>query len=342
MLNETSAMADFLDTFFLPSPAPRTLVGADTKPRHILRPNLIGIAIYCVLAIVAASNVSAAGVPAIQVTAPNGSVSILLGTLHVPYPGLMQPAESIMKGRTRLVIEGSTHHGVQPEPRRFDELFPPEALVAIVTGQPMPRAPWASDLSHKEIALLVDSATCLPGITDPAKEVEGRLALRSAFMASSLSFIRCKPGRSRDTMIMDAAAHYGVQIDALEDQVFVEELRHSIPESINRKQFRMGLQNTFVLKSYTQMVQALNSGDYPRALNAWKIGFADPDDADIYADLMVTRRNYVWMDALQRYLLDGNAVILVGAAHLPGPDGLLRLLSERGYTISHIDLPASE
>lgn len=59
----------------------------------------------------------------------------------------------------------------------------------------------------------------------------------------------------------------------------------------------------------------------------------------IYKDLfkkLLSDRNYVMVDRMQPHLEKGDAFIAVGAMHLPGDDGVLSLLADRGYKISAV------
>ncbi len=64
-----------------------------------------------------------------------------------------------------------------------------------------------------------------------------------------------------------------------------------------------------------------------------------PNDARIYADMMdrlLTRRNANMAERMRARLKEGNAFVAVGALHLPGDTGLLRLLSAAGYRVTRI------
>lgn len=57
---------------------------------------------------------------------------------------------------------------------------------------------------------------------------------------------------------------------------------------------------------------------------------------DLYASLLVNR-NQAWIPQIEEMLTDGDTeFILVGAAHLVGDQGLLRLLEEKGYQITQL------
>ncbi|WP_164658311.1 TraB/GumN family protein [Tropicibacter sp. Alg240-R139] len=52
-----------------------------------------------------------------------------------------------------------------------------------------------------------------------------------------------------------------------------------------------------------------------------------------FDDLLLDRRNKAWMPVIIR-TKGNNLVVAVGAAHLPGRNGILNLLSKRGYTLT--------
>ncbi len=51
---------------------------------------------------------------------------------------------------------------------------------------------------------------------------------------------------------------------------------------------------------------------------------------------LIVERNQKMVDRIRTRLTEGNAFIAVGALHLPGPDGMLQLLRNRGLTIEAI------
>ncbi|MCB5225735.1 TraB/GumN family protein [Alishewanella sp. 16-MA] len=77
---------------------------------------------------------------------------------------------------------------------------------------------------------------------------------------------------------------------------------------------------------------------------AWRSGHAE-QLADLYIDDMkktpeiyqitLAKRNYAWLDTLTQ--LEGkDTMVLVGALHMVGEDGLLKLLADRGYRIEQL------
>ena len=65
----------------------------------------------------------------------------------------------------------------------------------------------------------------------------------------------------------------------------------------------------------------------------------DPDNSAAYSSLvsrLLTDRNKKMADRLQSPLQEGNAFIAVGAGHLPGDQGILRLLEQKGYGLTAV------
>lgn len=87
-----------------------------------------------------------------------------------------------------------------------------------------------------------------------------------------------------------------------------------------------------------------------QAIGIWREGRADEIDAvlmapmredypEIYQRLLVDRNN-AWLEKLLPLLESpGTEYVLVGAGHLVGPDGLLRELAKRGYTVEQVEVP---
>lgn len=80
-----------------------------------------------------------------------------------------------------------------------------------------------------------------------------------------------------------------------------------------------------------------------RLADAWKAGDATTVERLILADLkqdramydrLLVARNRTWLPKVEAlFARPGRAFVVVGAAHLVGPDGLLAMLRARGYTI---------
>ena len=89
-----------------------------------------------------------------------------------------------------------------------------------------------------------------------------------------------------------------------------------------------------------------NSPDFERLMSAWRRGDANFlaestragfGDFPAMADRLLTNRNRNWIPKLVGYLRSGQTYfVVVGSAHMGGPDGVLALLQARGYKIEQL------
>ena len=63
----------------------------------------------------------------------------------------------------------------------------------------------------------------------------------------------------------------------------------------------------------------------------------DATRASAFADTLIVERNRAWMSQLPEIIDSTSAFIAVGAAHLVGPEGLIALLREAGYSVEETD-----
>jgi len=71
-------------------------------------------------------------------------------------------------------------------------------------------------------------------------------------------------------------------------------------------------------------------------LNEASMRDSDPQLAETFNRKVIVERNYRMAERMQSRLREGQQFIAVGALHLAGEEGLLKLLSERGYRLSRI------
>ena len=86
------------------------------------------------------------------------------------------------------------------------------------------------------------------------------------------------------------------------------------------------------------MIEAYINGDLDGVAQIGK-QFVTPENKAL-ADRLLKRlnddRNLVMADQMLPHLLAGNAFIAVGALHLHGPNGLLALLSDKGFKVTPV------
>lgn len=272
-------------------------------------------------------------VPALKVTAPSGATSVLIGSLHIAADGLAQPSPELLRDAKRYVIEGVPG----PFPARFTEMAP-----ALKQGRAS-TADWASGITQAQFDEFVRRLICnpMPGGMAPTEQANMALALDSAMLASAFAINHCaSPGLlSRDRLLMQAAIDRGLIPEVLETPSEVNKQRESLPEHIYRHTFYTAF-TPASKEGLRRAIRGLNSGAYDEVTTALRDLAASPEDAAVHNRLMLTERNHIWMPRLVKYLQDGSAVVNVGAAHLPGPHGLIELLRRQGFKVEPILLPA--
>ena len=66
----------------------------------------------------------------------------------------------------------------------------------------------------------------------------------------------------------------------------------------------------------------------------------DQSEASQYEDILIKDRNVRWIHGILEYMQQGPTFFAVGAGHLGGPDGVIRLLRKAGFTVlpvSHVE-----
>lgn len=66
----------------------------------------------------------------------------------------------------------------------------------------------------------------------------------------------------------------------------------------------------------------------------YKSGDFKPEEIEILLD----KRNKAWMNKIPALMKDGGVFVAVGALHLTGPNGLIKLLEQQGFTVKPISL----
>ena len=276
------------------------------------------------------------GVPAYEIRAPNGELSLVIGSLHVPHGELRQPAPSVLDTARVYVVEH-----VESRPQAASPQADARHLRLGPNGVTL-RADWAASLSDVDVERLRVNLSCATGVQTPLPLMDKLMLSRSAKLFSMIAYSPCAPlgMMSRDSLLQRAADQRGVVTVALETQKAIEKRRSLLSERVYRATLHHAL-TTDVDQEFKKIVQALNDGDFESTvtINEQVVG---PDEARKYYRIMVKERNQAWMAPLKIQLNQGNAVVLVGAAHLPGREGILALLTKSGYRIREVRLPADD
>jgi len=144
----------------------------------------------------------------------------------------------------------------------------------------------------------------------------------------------CKQTNGMELVIMKESKSQGKHIHGLETAVFQAGLFDSIPYELQAKDLVNYIDSAEQYKKTSlELVEVYKNQDLQKIDELTKTG-----DITIskYLDLLLYGRNRKWADSLDRILQKKSILVAVGAAHLPGNQGLIQLLRVRGYTVTAV------
>ena len=262
----------------------------------------------------------------VQSSKSNGSIYIL-GSIHFlkkeNYP-LKKTIEKVFTGAEKLVLEidlkdadsGAVQRmtlekGLQRNGKTLDQNVSPETY----------------DLAQKRAAELGIDIRAL----SPLKPWVVALTL-TALQLQKLGF---DPKHGIDRYLAERAIKSGKAIAGLESAAFQIGLIDDLSESDQESMLRQSLKEMDLLdKGLEQIVRAWSAGDV-QSLEALLLNSMREYPA-VYQRIIVDR-NRLWVPEIEKMIEQGEStLIVVGAGHLVGKDGVVELLKARGYTLEQM------
>ena len=300
---------------------------------------LLALCVGALAWIAAASAAAAEGVHAFRVTGPEGGSSVLLGTIHLGDPRIVQPSAAILDGAKRLVVESRPEN--EP-PRPPGDQFDLTAIMTGKDGKPG-RARWVSALTPEDVELLKAYLVCSVGPSQ-ADQMLGYVLAFKAWAAAGSVALPCPHSAelSRDDMLKQRADKMGIPVVALESVEENRRQRDALIASLGEQVFVDSVKYSLRpvgTQAIADFIAAINAGNFDEVLRITRRYAVDASEVEGYDRYMIRGRNALWMPRLEQYLQGGSAVVLVGAGHLAGPDGLVALLRRDGYAVQPVLLP---
>lgn len=144
----------------------------------------------------------------------------------------------------------------------------------------------------------------------------------------------CKTTNGMELVIQKQAHQQSKKILGLETAEFQASLFDSIPYIQQAKDLVNYIDSIdFYKKSTNELVEVYRAQDLDRIDVLTRTGDASMSN---YIDLLLYGRNRKWVDSLKNILPSKSVLIAVGAGHLPGDQGLIRLLKKAGYTVEPV------
>jgi len=144
----------------------------------------------------------------------------------------------------------------------------------------------------------------------------------------------CATTDGMELQIMKELRPYHKPVDGLETLEFQAQLFDSIPYKEQAKQLVNAIDSASENKKMSRdLADLYKKQDLEKIDELSRKGDAGLDK---YMDLLLYDRNRKWARALPGLFLDQSLLIAVGAAHLPGENGVIDLLRKEGYTVSPV------
>jgi uncharacterized protein YbaP (TraB family) len=293
---------------------------------HAVRRRAAALLLACTCALLATAQAAQAKTFAWKATGKGGTI-YLMGSIHMMsasfYP--LNPAlEAAFKDSDLLVEEVD-----------LAEMLDPTAQLAILSRGMLPSSQSLDKLISPATLALVKKATGdLGSAAGPLMQFKPWM-LAIALQGMELAKAGFDPSLGLDQHFYTEAKEAGKAVQGLEtvdyqisrfDQMTMEQQDHLLAETLKE------------LETETATVGKLGE--------AWKVGdvaaieriaLADlKSDPQMYQRLLVDR-NKNWLPKIEAlFARRGHALVVVGAAHLVGPDGLLAMLKAKGYTVEQL------
>ena len=159
-------------------------------------------------------------------------------------------------------------------------------------------------------------------------------------LASSLlmeSGIACEESVAMEQLILEEAKKNKKRVDGLETMSYQASIFDSIPYKLQAEQLLKyvndGGSKSEADKQFEEMIEAYKAQDIE------KLGeFVQTNDGGLgnYEDILIYNRNRNWVEKLKKIMPEKSLTIAVGAGHLAGEKGLIKLLRKAGYTVKPV------
>jgi uncharacterized protein YbaP (TraB family) len=164
-----------------------------------------------------------------------------------------------------------------------------------------------------------------------------KLETYKPMLASSLlmeSGIGCEESVAMEQLIMEEAKKNKKRIEGLETMSYQASIFDSIPYKLQAEQLLKYVNDdgskSQADKQFEEMIEAYKAQDIE------KLGeYVKDDDGGLnnYEDILIYNRNRNWVKKLKTLMPEKSLMIAVGAGHLAGEKGVIKLLRKEGYTV---------
>ena len=291
--------------------------------RRTLRPCVLFSLLVMMLAV---ANAASARTFAWKVTGKGGAI-YLVGSVHVLTPDFypLDPALEAAYKDSNLLVE---------EVDMAELLDPASQLAALSRGMLTGDQTLDKLLSPATLALVKKATGDLGAAGGPLMRFKPWM-LAIALQGFELQKVGFDPELGLDKHFYDQAKQQGKAVQGLETADYqISRFDTMTMEQQDRMLAQTLKELDTEITSVGKLTAAWKSGD---ASAVERIVLSDlKSDPQMYQRLLV-ERNKNWLPKIEALFAGrGRALVVVGAAHLVGPDGVLAMLKAKGYTVEQL------
>ena len=257
-----------------------------------------------------------------EVSKPGAAASHLFGTIHSEDPQVLQ-----LDGRVQAAFDAA-HSVVLEVLLDTDAMQYSSAAMLLLDGRTL------DGIIGTELFNQASRVCSSRGIPELVLQ-----RMKPWAVAVTLSMPVPETGQVLDMMLYQDALLANKPVHGLETIGEQLDVFDTLPESGQIMLLRDALENFPGIDAlYEELLQAYKRRDLGAlmAINDASMPIGDQRLADDLQRRLIRDRNRLMAERMQPYLEQGRAFVAVGALHLPGADGLLQLLQQRGYILRRV------
>ncbi|WP_291842576.1 TraB/GumN family protein [Maricaulis sp.] len=251
----------------------------------------------------------------------------IFGTFHILPPGLdwlTEELQAILASADMLYVEADVH---SPEAQAQMQ------QLVMQHGLNPPGVTLSSLLSDEANAALAEFAPTVgvaPAMLEPLRPWLAQVMLA----VTQMQALGLDPNAGVESRLLALVAGTGTQMGYFETAEQQIRFLASVPDDVQIRAFGQGLADLEDLPAQLdELVTAWATGEMA-VLEDLVNGSMREETPEVYETLIVAR-NQNWVPQIADIMAgDGTVFIAVGAAHLPGEDGVIHLLREAGFEVT--------
>jgi uncharacterized protein YbaP (TraB family) len=252
--------------------------------------------------------------------------SFILGTVHSDDPAIIEAASAAFAILPHAKAAGFEYI----EPKDADAITQKYLFLNIESKQTLPLL-----IGEKDFSILAPKLLQMVGV-----DTETASKLKPWAAAVMLQYpLAVNDGIVLDMRLQQEARNSNVPLFGLETMEQQFQIFDTIPQTLQIEMLRETLHDATIDEMNNNMIEAYKAKDLRTIQNISTQSFAQIKNRDLAAMLesrVVRQRNHRMVKNLHEELKQGHRLIAVGALHLTGKEGLLRLLERKGYLIDPI------